>query len=70
MLSVSGILDKIRSLTQPNSEPYILYGDPAYRVSENILSPFRGQRLTPTEQEFNRAMSAVCVHLLNGLLVK
>ena len=61
MLSVSGILDKIKYLTQPNGEPYVLYGDPAYGVSGNILSPFRGQQLTPTEQEFNRAMSAVRV---------
>ena len=61
MLSVSGILDKIRPLTQPNGEPYVLYGDPAYGVSRNILSPFRGQRLMPAEQEFNRAMSAVRV---------
>ena len=61
MLSVSGLLNKLRSLEQPNGQPYVLYGDPAYGVSRNVLSPFRGANLTPQEQEFNQKMSAVRV---------
>ena len=37
------------------------YGDPAYGLSKNILSPFRGVHMTPQEQEFNQKMSAVRV---------
>ena len=60
MLSVSGLPNKLRPLDQPNGQPYVLYGDPAYGLSRNILSPFRGVHLTPQEQEFNQ-MSAVRV---------
>ena len=59
MLSASGLPNKLRSLDQPDGSPYVLYGDPAYGVSRNILSPFRGIHLTVPEQEFNRAMSGV-----------
>ena len=61
MLSESGILDKLRQLTQPNGQPYTLYGDPAYGISQNIISPFCGPQLTPAEIEFNKAMSSVRV---------
>ena len=61
MLSVSGLPNKLRPLNQPNGQPYVLYGDPAYGLSRNILSPFRGTHLTPLEQEFNQKMSAVRV---------
>ena len=61
MLSVSGLPNKLRPLNQPNGEPYVLYGDPAYGVSRNILSPFRGVNLSPQEHEFNQRMSAVRV---------
>ena len=61
MLSVSGLPNKLQILTQPNGEPYVLYGDPAYGLSRNILSPFRGHQLTQAELNFNRAMSAVRV---------
>ena len=61
MLSVSGLPNKLRPLNQPNGEPYVLYGDPAYGVSRNILSPFRGVNLSPQEHECNQRMSAVRV---------
>ena len=61
MLSVSGLPNKLRPLNQPNGEPYVLYGDPAYGVSRNILSPFRGVNLSPQEHEFNQSMSALRV---------
>lgn len=61
MLSVSGLPNKLRPFNQRNGQPYVLYGDPAYGLSRNILSPFRGLHLTPPEQEFNRTMSSVRV---------
>ena len=60
MMQESGILDKLRPLTCSNGDPFVLYGDPAYGVSRNIISPFRGQ-LTPSEMEFNKSMSALRV---------
>lgn len=45
----------------PNGEPYVLYGDPAYGLSRNILSPYRGMNLSPQENDFNKAMSSVRV---------
>ena len=61
MLSVSGLPNKLRALNQPNGQSYVLYGDPAYGLSRNILSPYRGQQLTQAEHDFNWAMSAVRV---------
>ena len=61
MLSVSGLPNKLRLLEQPNGQPCVLYGDPAYGVSRNVLSPFQGVHMTPQQQEFNRKMSAVRV---------
>lgn len=61
MLSESGLNGLLCSLTTPNGQPYVLYGDTAYGVNLNILSPFRGQQLTQAEQEFNRLMSGVRV---------
>ena len=61
MLSESGLLGKLRALNTPNGQPYLVYGDPAYGLTRNIVSPFRSQHITPAEQEFNSAMSAVRV---------
>ena len=61
MLSESWLANQLRHLEQENDQPYVLYGDPAYGLSRNILSPFRGIYLTPQEQEFNKKMSAVRV---------
>ena len=61
MLAESGLLTKLQRFQTPSGEPYIIYGDPAYGVSRHILAPFQGARLTPQQQEFNRAMSKVRV---------
>ena len=61
MLSTSGLTLKLRSINRPNGEPYVLYGDPAYGLVRNIVSPFRGHGLSLRENEFNRAMSSVRV---------
>ena len=61
MLGVSGLPEKLRRLQLPNGDPYVVYGDPAYVVTDNILAPFRGAFLTVEEQEFNKRMSKVRV---------
>jgi hypothetical protein len=38
---------------------YVLYGDPAYPISQYLLAPFRGAVLTPDQQAFNSSMSTV-----------
>ncbi|KXJ13659.1 hypothetical protein AC249_AIPGENE27169 [Exaiptasia diaphana] len=43
MLGVSGLANKLRQFQRPNGQPYIIYGDPAYGLTRNILAPYRGQ---------------------------
>ena len=59
MLSVSGLQNKLENIKQQDGTPYVIYGDPAYGISRTILAPFRGSRLTPQQQQFNKAMSHV-----------
>ena len=61
MLAESGLLDKLEPLAHPNGQPYIVYGDPAYGVTQNILSPFRGQQLAHHKKEFTKTMSSLRV---------
>ena len=59
MLGVSGLSAKLRRFVQPNGEPYVIYGDPAYGITQNIVAPFRQAHLADDEQEFNTRMSRV-----------
>lgn len=59
MLGVSGLADKLERLQTPTGEPYVIYGDPAYGLTCNILAPFHGVRLTNDEKLFNTQMSKV-----------
>lgn len=52
MLGESGLADKLRRFQKPNGEPYVIYGDPAYGVTRNILAPFRGVHLTDVSTRF------------------
>ena len=63
MLGVSGLSNKLNRLQKPNGEPYVIYGDPAYGLTRNILAPYRGAQITDDRQEFNSKMSKlrVCV---------
>ena len=61
MLGVSGLAEKLGRFQRPNGEPYIIYGDPAYGLTRNILAPFRGVRLTDDQQEFSSRMSKLRV---------
>ena len=57
MLNISGILPLLQQFVQPSGQPYVIYGDPAYGLNENILAPFKGAQLTALEKEFNKKMS-------------
>ena len=73
MLHESGLLQELaRKMNKANGDPYVIYGDPAYPVRRHILAPFRGAQLTPAEQNFNAAMSAVrtSVEWGNGKIIK
>lgn len=59
MLAESGLQEKLIHITKPNGDPYVVYGDPAYGLSHNILAPFRGAHLTVREKQFNIRMSKV-----------
>ena len=61
ILTESCLLSKLKQFERPNGEPYIIYGDPAYGVTAQVLSPYCTNGLTAAEQEFNRRMSAVRV---------
>ena len=59
MLQASGLSEKIQQFQRPNGDPYVLYGDGAYGISQNIMGPFRGANLTVEERCFNTRMSKV-----------
>lgn len=42
-----------------NGNKYIIYGDPAYPLTELLLCPFPTNRLTQEQQNFNFNMSTV-----------
>ena len=41
MLAESHLTEKLERLNQQNGKHYIVYGDPAYGVNRNILSPLK-----------------------------
>ena len=59
MLAQSGLHEKLINITKPNGDLYVLYGDPAYGLTQNILAPFRGAHLTVQQMQFNKRMSKV-----------
>lgn len=61
MLSVSGLQSKLATITKRDGSPHVIYGDPAYGVSQTILALYRGSQLTTQQVAFNRAMSHVRV---------
>jgi hypothetical protein len=53
MLGISGLSDKLRQLTKPNGERYVIDGDLAMWLSLNILAPFCGAQLTKSKVRIN-----------------
>ncbi|CAN0432406.1 unnamed protein product [Pylaiella littoralis] len=61
LLAQSGLMQKVAThFNSPSGHPYCLYGDPAYGLSNHLLSPFSTTTngpLTPEMADFNKRMS-------------
>ena len=56
----SGILDQLEQFSfAPDGSPLVIFGDPAYPISQHLQTGFKGAALSAQEMEFNRSMSAV-----------
>src|SRR5579863_7953614 len=55
MLTQSGLLQQLEDV-MPN---FCLYGDPAYPLRPQLISPYKGANMTPAQAAFNIAMSRV-----------
>ena len=62
MLGMSDLLGKLRKFNLPNGEPYVIYGDPAYGLSRNILSPFRGAHNYNSSRARVQQVNESCSH--------
>lgn len=61
LLAASGLLEKLHQNSySPTGQMLCIYGDPAYPLRPQLMSPFRG-RLTPDQAAFNKSMSTVRV---------
>ena len=68
MLAESGLAPQLHQFVQTNGQPYVLYGDPAYGITSNILAPYQGAQLSQQQRDFNKSMSHVriCVEWVFG----
>lgn len=69
MLVRSNVLDRLRSIVNAYGHPCYVYGDPAYPLTEFIVTGFRGVRLTPEQNDFNREMSALRISVEWGFAI-
>lgn len=58
MLRESGLLDILSNLTTADGMPLALYGDKAYPIHQNLITPYRGAGLTAVQKEFNLKMNS------------
>lgn len=61
MLVESNLLPILQESLQVEGKTYVIYGDPAYGLRKNIVSPFKGTQLNDQQQLFNKRMSSVRV---------
>ncbi len=60
LLRESGLGDTmIQHARDQSNRQLCVYGDPAYGVTSWLVSPFKGSKLTPQQEQFNSSMSAV-----------
>lgn len=57
LLRESQILQKIRNMRSTDGLPLVLYGDKAYALDQNLITPYRGVDLTVEQREFNYSMN-------------
>lgn len=59
LLAQSPLLQQLATLPEsPNGQKYCIYGDPAYPIMDQLITPFRGN-VTPQQEQFNKSMSKV-----------
>ena len=62
LLRMSNLLPKLAQYAiDTNGNSLCLYGDPAHPLRVHLQCPFRGNRITPQQTEFNKSMSQVRV---------
>lgn len=61
MYAESEIYPQLKAMSRLSNyhKNYVIYGDPAYPISDVLINPYRGGRLSEQEQIFNTSMSAV-----------
>jgi len=60
MPAQSGLVgDLQRHSFSPLGQPLCVYGDPAYPLNIHLQGPFKGAKITPSQNEYNTAMSSV-----------
>ena len=62
MLAMSQLYPQLQQFSiNQNGQPLCIYGDPAYPFRPQLQAPFKGNNVTPMQNEYNKAMSAVRV---------
>ena len=62
MLAESGLLNQLQQHSwSPNGNLLCIYGDPAYPLRPQLQAPFKGARITPIQNAWNKSMSSVRV---------
>lgn len=56
LLESSGLLEQLEAKCNGN---YYIYGDPAYPLRRNLITPFKGHELTSQRQICNKKMSRI-----------
>ena len=57
---MSGLLPMLENhCVSPTGQPLCVYGDPAYPLRVHLQGPFKGNALTPQQQQYNLSMSKV-----------
>lgn len=59
MLRDTNLYAELMDIAVYENNKYIIYGDPAYPMSELILKPYCNRAPTPEQVAFNKAMSSV-----------
>lgn len=59
MLRDTELYSELLQIAIHGEKKYIIYGDPAYPMSELILKPYCSKILTPEQVVFNKSMSSV-----------
>jgi len=59
LLHESQVLMQMEDFMSNDGKPFYLYGDPAYPLRRNLITPYKGHNLTPQKIKCNKMMSRV-----------